>query len=210
MAKIEYLGDVAEDKLLIALLVGRFDQGNDRVIVYHTTREEATVPTGDLVRRQVVLPDTRRVRIDHISPQHKGDAVTIMVRAEAPSPAAAPVINALFETTTGGWTGTANAPIKRIERQDDGSFTVVIDHWPAPAGELIKPGLTYTLRTALERIQAHDQKLDDPNGDGSGNCAESPIGDDYNDVCALLQPLYDILGMTGPFSPDEPTGRQEG
>lgn len=199
MAKIEYLGDVAEDKLLIALLVGRFDQGNDRVIVYHTTREEATVPTGDLVRRQVVLPDTRRVRMDHISPQHKGDAVTIMVRAEAPpQPAAAPAIHALFETTTGGWTGTANAPIKRIERQDDSSFTVVIDHWPAPAGEPIQPGFMATLRGVLADIRAHNGNLNDPDGDDSGDNAQSPTGDDYNTILEFLAPLYALTGEDTP------------
>lgn len=40
-------------------------------------------------------------------------------------------INAIFETSDGKLTGHTNAPIKRIEQQDDGSFTVVIDHWPA-------------------------------------------------------------------------------
>lgn len=121
---------------------------------------------------------------------------------------ATPKINAVFEIVEDGLIGITTAPVKRIERQDDGSFTVIIDHWPAaPASEPTPPGLMDTLRTVLARIQAHDMRLDDPHGDGSGNGAESPTGDDYNDVTTLLQPLYDLLGMVGPFSPwEERTG----
>jgi hypothetical protein len=63
--------------------------------------------------------------------------------------------------------------------------------------------LLTALRTALEAIQAHDRKLDDPHGDGSSRDAESPTGDDYNEVTGILQPLYDLLGMVGPLSPWE-------
>ena len=41
-----------------------------------------------------------------------------------------PKINATFECTDGKITGTMSAPVKRIELQDDGSFTVVIDYCP--------------------------------------------------------------------------------
>jgi hypothetical protein len=61
--------------------------------------------------------------------------------------------------------------------------------------------LQATLRSALQAIMDHDKKLDDPRGDGSGIDAESPTGDDYNEVTALLQPLYDALGTIGPCSP---------
>ncbi len=57
-----------------------------------------------------------------------------------------------------------------------------------------------TLQTALEGIQAHDRHLDDPRGDGSGDNAQSPTGDDYNEVCGLLQPIYDALGIVGPLT----------
>jgi hypothetical protein len=68
---------------------------------------------------------------------------------------------------------------------------------------VIPQGLMTVLRNALTAIQAHDRKLDDPRGDGSGNDAESPTGDDYNEVTGLLQPVYDMLGMVGPLSPWE-------
>jgi hypothetical protein len=61
--------------------------------------------------------------------------------------------------------------------------------------------LLATLRNQLQAIMDHDRKLDDPNGDGSGDNAQSPTGDDYNEVCGLLQPVYDALGMVGPCSP---------
>ena len=41
-----------------------------------------------------------------------------------------PDINAMFEVVSDNITGTTLAPVKRVEKQDDGSFTVVIDHWP--------------------------------------------------------------------------------
>jgi hypothetical protein len=41
-----------------------------------------------------------------------------------------PKINAKFETSSAHCIGTTEAPIKRVERQDDGSVTVVIDYWP--------------------------------------------------------------------------------
>lgn len=40
------------------------------------------------------------------------------------------VIHAKFETEGGGAVGSTDAPVKRTEHNDDGSFTVVIDHWP--------------------------------------------------------------------------------
>lgn len=118
-------------------------------------------------------------------------------------------IGAVFETVADGLTGITAAKVKRIERQDDGTFTVVIDYWPtAPDSEPTPPGLMDTLRTALGHIQDHDMSLDDPHGDGSGNGAESPTGDDYNDLTARLQPLYDLLGMVGPLSPWEERSKQ--
>lgn len=47
----------------------------------------------------------------------------------APTP---PSINAQFEVVEGGITGSTDAPVKRVELQDDGSYTVIIDYWPIP------------------------------------------------------------------------------
>lgn len=44
--------------------------------------------------------------------------------------AATPDIIATFECTDGCITGSTNAPIKAIERHDDGCIEVVINHWP--------------------------------------------------------------------------------
>lgn len=45
-----------------------------------------------------------------------------------------PVVNAQFEVVYGGITGITEAPVKRVEVEDDGSLTVVIDHWPEWSG----------------------------------------------------------------------------
>jgi len=42
-----------------------------------------------------------------------------------------PVINAQFYTKCGEAIGTTTAPILKVDKEDDGSFTVVIDHWPS-------------------------------------------------------------------------------
>ena len=39
-------------------------------------------------------------------------------------------VNARFETTADNITGTQSVPVKRVEMEDDGSYTVVIDYWP--------------------------------------------------------------------------------
>ena len=44
-------------------------------------------------------------------------------------------ITAMFETSDGLITGTTDAQVKRVERQDDGTITVVIDHWPSGMNE---------------------------------------------------------------------------
>lgn len=44
-----------------------------------------------------------------------------------------PAINARFETSENGITGIRFVDVKRVEYEDDGSLTVVIDYWPEPA-----------------------------------------------------------------------------
>ena len=41
-------------------------------------------------------------------------------------------VNAIFETQDDEVIGTTDAKVKRVEVQDDGALTVVIDHWPKP------------------------------------------------------------------------------
>lgn len=42
----------------------------------------------------------------------------------------APRIRAMFECIGSRVVGSTEAPIKRVDHEDDDSFTVVIDHWP--------------------------------------------------------------------------------
>lgn len=41
-----------------------------------------------------------------------------------------PRINAMFETRSDCAVGTTSVPVNRVELQDDGSFTAVLDYWP--------------------------------------------------------------------------------
>lgn len=52
-----------------------------------------------------------------------------------PAPAAEPVVQAVFETAADGIIGRTSVNVKRVEREDDGSLTVVIDYWPRPSPE---------------------------------------------------------------------------
>lgn len=49
-----------------------------------------------------------------------------------------PTIHAVFECSENSIIGSTDAPIKRVMAEDDGSFTVVIDHWPVPEGHRVK------------------------------------------------------------------------
>lgn len=55
---------------------------------------------------------------------------TILAIEDSRNHVEVPKINAKFECASLGVVGTKEAPIKRVERQDDGSVTVVIDYWP--------------------------------------------------------------------------------
>jgi|GEM_PF-4579220 len=65
-----------------------------------------------------------------------GEYTPITVGTSTAHPAPQPLIRAMFETVdeTIPVTGTTEATIKRVEQNDDGSYTVVIDHWPQPSG----------------------------------------------------------------------------
>lgn len=113
--------------------------------------------------------------------------------------------------TTGPFaTGEAMlAEVKRLQetghRNVSCRWTQKLTSWAAltaPDAAVSKQNaLMSALRNQLQAIMDHDKGLNDPNGDGSGDNAQSPTGDDYNEVCGLLQPLYDALGMVGPCSP---------
>lgn len=59
-----------------------------------------------------------------------------------------PVIHVNFLTKQDGITGTTSAPIHDVSINDDGSYTVQIDYWPAP-GE----------RSVIEEIQTLTKML---------------------------------------------------
>lgn len=62
------------------------------------------------------------------------------------------------------------------------------------------PDTLAVLRSVLAEVNAIDKAINDPRGDGSGNDAESPTGDSYNDLCSAIQPLFDMLNIKGPLS----------
>lgn len=59
-------------------------------------------------------------------------ALKAALEAEECQTPSQPTIHAMFETVDPSVPviGTTAAPIKRIEQNDDGSYLVVIDHWP--------------------------------------------------------------------------------
>lgn len=61
--------------------------------------------------------------------------------------------------------------------------------WP------VKPTLEDQVRGVLQAIQAHDDRLNDPKGNGSGDGAQPPTGDDYNQIYCLLWPLFSRLNI---------------
>ena len=81
-------------------------------------------------------------------------------------------VNAQFECVDNGITGSMTAPVKRVEYQDDGSITAIIDHWPdspqsinkskdngANIDSLVKAG--EELKWAIISSPAFNQKYDD-------------------------------------------------
>lgn len=76
---------------------------------------------------------------------------------------------------------------------------------PSPAGRcpecdtlayVVKPEPLDALLPAVLRLiakaEARDRKMDDPRGDGSGDDAVAPTGDDYNDLMEDVQALADV------------------
>lgn len=53
--------------------------------------------------------------------------------------------------------------------------------------------LIETVRKCLADIAAYDVAMNDPTGDGSGDDARSPNGDDYNEIMDMLDPLVALV-----------------
>lgn len=49
--------------------------------------------------------------------------------------------------------------------------------------------------TALRAVGEHNRRWNDPNGNGSGDDAQSPTGDDYNVVLDHLAYLSELLNI---------------
>lgn len=63
--------------------------------------------------------------------QDDAELIRCALRRSHPAPQVeTPIINAQFETVSNSVVGVTSAPVKRVEKRDDGSFTVFIDHWP--------------------------------------------------------------------------------
>lgn len=81
-----------------------------------------------------------------------GSPVTEYIRADKLK--AEPVVQAKFETVADGIIGTRSVDVKRVEREDDDSLTVVIDYWPTPSPEATAlKAENKRLREALEQIE---------------------------------------------------------
>lgn len=85
---------------------------------HYPNLHDAKVQTGDLVGMLLQI-DNMTAGLERPKPQ----------RDFAPSLRNVH-INARFEVTSGDITGMTDADVKRVEFEDDGSLTVVIDHWP--------------------------------------------------------------------------------
>ena len=70
-----------------------------------------------------------------------------------------PTINAIFETETKELIGTTDARIKRIDSNEDGSITVVIDHWPVTVTPKQPSPSEISILEEIERLKINLQKL---------------------------------------------------
>lgn len=117
--------------------------------------------------------------LTNFSHDSTADNATCIVRAvleglAAPAAGDVPKIHVDFEVVSGSLTGTAAAKVKRIEPQDDGSYTVVIDHWPQPVVAVDADAMTRLRRVMIAL------KMEDPSE-----------GDDAE----LHSLLFSVLGL---------------
>ena len=102
-----------------------------------------------------------------------------------------------------GWRGDIGrarlvVPFTHVAALRDALIAILAE--PATVTLIGPDPATSALQVALTAIMDHDKSLNDPDGDGSGNNAQSPTGDDYNALCGLLQPLYEVMGIAGPLT----------
>lgn len=71
--------DVRSDVLAVEFVVNLFA---DEARVVNVSYGDAIVKKNDLVRTQQFLSDGRRVRVDHVSPQSRGESGCIFVSIE--------------------------------------------------------------------------------------------------------------------------------
>lgn len=96
-------------------------------------------------------------------------------------------VNAIFETQDGEVIGTTNAKVKRVEWQDDGSLTVVIDHWPQSAELMRCKGCGYLVTDMEHQICVKAAQLTEPescfcdrmypDSNPDASCGDCPIRD---------------------------------
>lgn len=72
-----------------------------------------------------------------------------------------PKIDVVFETASDGIVGRTSASIKRIELQDDESYTVVIDYWPISCTKVVIPTEAMEKEFATQRRLGIAQGLDE-------------------------------------------------
>lgn len=97
----------------------------------------ASPPVGEVERiEEIIEKHLWHMSSGQLAGIHQ--AAQAVSRALSSARAETPKITAQYECEENGLTGTCSAPVKRIERQDDDSFTVVIDHWPQSRAEAVK------------------------------------------------------------------------
>ena len=74
---------MGNDTLLLEWLQNRF--GTDQVHISYEEKKDCLVERGNLVVKQVYLPDQRILRCDWSSPQHIGEKGRWFVSVERPS-----------------------------------------------------------------------------------------------------------------------------
>lgn len=100
-----------------------------------TEQQTEQQPVAWLYRGTCIGDQVSLVRVDHSwRPQYstsEHDYIKGLPLYAAPVAQAKPEVNAVFEyAMASGVTATMSADVKRVEHQDDGSLTVVIDYWP--------------------------------------------------------------------------------
>lgn len=88
---LSFIAATARDEVAFRYLTGKWDDPDVLALVSHGSHDAATVPAGDLVRQQHVLPDGRLLRVDATAPESKGALRRVFITVEAlPDPTVQP------------------------------------------------------------------------------------------------------------------------